>query len=166
MSKRPFIVFGLFAALCLLVMPFFALGKEGDEDAGAGRGRRRRTSRRKELFADNCGSCHTLAAAGTDGNFGPDLDELLVPTGPTPRALRGQRYSRVISAVTCGIGGRMPKGILLGEEAQEVAASSPPTRGRSTRARSSTRCDVVPRARHLPDGLSAATYLLALAQIY
>ena len=32
MSKRPFIVFGLFAVLCVLVIPFIALGKEGDED--------------------------------------------------------------------------------------------------------------------------------------
>ena len=33
-SKRPFIVFGIFAAICLLALPIFALGKEGDEDAG------------------------------------------------------------------------------------------------------------------------------------
>ena len=32
-SKRPFVLFGLLAALCLLVIPFFALGKEGDQDA-------------------------------------------------------------------------------------------------------------------------------------
>ncbi len=31
-------------------------------------------------------------------------------------------YSRVLQAVTCGLGGRMPKAILLGEEAKEVAA--------------------------------------------
>ena len=33
------------------------------------------------MFATNCGTCHTLAAAGTDGVVGPDLDELLVPSG-------------------------------------------------------------------------------------
>ena len=81
MSKRPFIVFGIFAAICLIVLPFFALGKEGDEDAGAVAGRSRRTRTRKELFANNCGSCHTLAAAGTDGVVGPDLDDLLVTSG-------------------------------------------------------------------------------------
>jgi mono/diheme cytochrome c family protein len=27
------------------------------------------------IFADNCGSCHTLAAAGTTGTIGPNLDE-------------------------------------------------------------------------------------------
>lgn len=30
----------------------------------------------KEVFEANCGSCHTLKAAGTTGTVGPDLDEL------------------------------------------------------------------------------------------
>jgi mono/diheme cytochrome c family protein len=29
-----------------------------------------------EVFAANCGSCHTLKAAGTSGEVGPNLDEL------------------------------------------------------------------------------------------
>jgi mono/diheme cytochrome c family protein len=29
-----------------------------------------------EVFTSNCGSCHTLSAAGTSGEVGPDLDEL------------------------------------------------------------------------------------------
>ena len=32
----------------------------------------------------NCGSCHTLYKAGTDGVVGPNLDELLAPPSPTP----------------------------------------------------------------------------------
>jgi cytochrome c6 len=28
----------------------------------------------KALFSDNCGSCHTLSAAGTSGSVGPNLD--------------------------------------------------------------------------------------------
>ncbi|HXV56369.1 MAG TPA: cytochrome c oxidase subunit II [Gaiellaceae bacterium] len=31
----------------------------------------------QELFAQQCGSCHTLAEAGTEGQVGPDLDEAL-----------------------------------------------------------------------------------------
>ncbi len=43
-----------------------AAEEEGD---GAGEG--------EALFVDTgCGSCHTLAAAGTSGNVGPDLDEV------------------------------------------------------------------------------------------
>ena len=30
----------------------------------------------KDIFLANCGSCHTLADAGTHGNVGPNLDEL------------------------------------------------------------------------------------------
>jgi mono/diheme cytochrome c family protein len=30
-----------------------------------------------EFFATNCGSCHTLEAAGTTGTVGPNLDEVL-----------------------------------------------------------------------------------------
>jgi mono/diheme cytochrome c family protein len=28
------------------------------------------------VFTENCGGCHTLAAAGTNGTTGPNLDEL------------------------------------------------------------------------------------------
>jgi mono/diheme cytochrome c family protein len=30
----------------------------------------------KKVFTTNCGSCHTLADAGTSGNVGPNLDDL------------------------------------------------------------------------------------------
>jgi mono/diheme cytochrome c family protein len=30
----------------------------------------------KKVFSASCGSCHTLAAAGTSGNVGPNLDDL------------------------------------------------------------------------------------------
>jgi mono/diheme cytochrome c family protein len=33
----------------------------------------------KQIFIANCGSCHTLAAAGTKGASGPDLTNLKVP---------------------------------------------------------------------------------------
>jgi len=121
MSKRPFVLFGIVAALCLLVLPFFALGKEGEESAGTVEVASADLDS-KELFINNCGPCHTLAAAGTDGVVGPNLDELLVTSGAnTPEQYEGI-YSRVINAVSCGIEGRMPKGILLGEEAKDVSS--------------------------------------------
>lgn len=121
MSKRPFYVFGIFAAICLVVLPIFALGKEGAEQAApvelASQDREG-----KDLFANNCGSCHTLAAAGTDGVVGPDLDDLLVPTGVNDSGTFEGNYIRVLGAVECGRAGRMPKGILLDEEAKQVSA--------------------------------------------
>lgn len=121
MSKRPFVVFGVFAAVCLLVIPFIALGKEGDQEAATVKVASSDQDA-KELFDNNCGYCHTLAAAGTDGVVGPDLDQLLVTSGTnSPEQFEGI-YSRALNAVTCGREGRMPKGILLGEEAKEVSA--------------------------------------------
>jgi mono/diheme cytochrome c family protein len=121
MSKRPFVLFGIFAALCLLVLPIIALGKEGDQNAAVVQVDPQ-DQEAKLLFANNCGSCHTLAAAGTDGVVGPDLDDLLVTSGSNSAEQYDGIYARVISAVTCGRAGRMPKGIVLGEEAQEAAA--------------------------------------------
>jgi mono/diheme cytochrome c family protein len=120
MSKRPFVIFGIFAALCVLVIPIVALGKEGNEDAGTVK----IASRDREaqaLFATNCGTCHTLAAGGTDGVVGPNLDELLVPSAVNSAQSFEGNATRVMTAVTCGIEGRMPRGILEPAEAQEVA---------------------------------------------
>jgi mono/diheme cytochrome c family protein len=120
MSKRPFIVFGIFAAICAIGLPIIALGKEGDAASGAVQVASSDQAS-KDLFSNNCGSCHTLAAAGTDGVVGPNLDQLLVPTGTnSPQSFDGNA-TRVMHAVSCGIGGRMPKGILEEQEAQQVA---------------------------------------------
>lgn len=121
MSKRPFVIFGVFAALCLVALPLWAIASEGTEEAAtvtvAAADREA-----KDLFANNCGSCHTLAAAGTDGVVGPNLDDLLVPTGENAPDGYSGIYTRVITAVDCGIGGRMPKDIVVGPEAREVSA--------------------------------------------
>ena len=120
MSRTPFILFGIFAAICVIVIPWYALAKEGDESAGLVEVAPE-DAEAKELFAQNCGSCHTLAAAGSDGVVGPDLDALLVPTGSNDPNQYDSIYGRVLNAVTCGVAGRMPKAILLDEEAQDVA---------------------------------------------
>jgi mono/diheme cytochrome c family protein len=119
-SNRPFILFAIFAALCVLVIPIVALGKEGDEDAGTVQVQPQDRDA-QDIFATNCGTCHTLAAAGTDGVVGPNLDQLLVPSGTNTAELYNGNSSRVLNAVQCGISGRMPKGILEEEEAQQVA---------------------------------------------
>jgi cbb3-type cytochrome c oxidase subunit III len=36
----------------------------------------KKTTNGKDIFVANCGSCHTLAAAGTTGTVGPNLDQL------------------------------------------------------------------------------------------
>ena len=119
MSKGPFVIFGVFAAICVIVIPYLALAKEGGEDAAPVEVESWDEDG-KELFVNNCGPCHTLAAAGTDGVVGPALDDILAPGG---NATFEGSYTRALQAVTCGAGnGRMPAGILQGENAQEVAA--------------------------------------------
>lgn len=42
----------------------------------------------KALFASNCGSCHTLSAAGTSGAIGPKLDGLGVDAATVQAAMK------------------------------------------------------------------------------
>jgi mono/diheme cytochrome c family protein len=121
MSKRPVVIFGILAAICLVLIPFWALDTKGKQSASPAPVAAQDEAGQR-LFQTNCGVCHTLAAGGTDGQVGPNLDTLLVPT-PTTDAegtFKGN-YQRVLSAVTCGVNGRMPAGILQGAQAQEVS---------------------------------------------
>ena len=67
--------------------------------------------RGSDLFVQACGSCHTLEAAGTTGQVGPNLDELQADR------------ARVLKAIeTGGTGsGTMPAGLYEGKDAQDVA---------------------------------------------
>jgi mono/diheme cytochrome c family protein len=76
----------------------------------------------KQLFASNCGSCHTLAHANTTGSVGPNLDD----------AFRQDRADGVKSTSIAGLveywiqypntQGAMPAMLVKGQEAQNVAA--------------------------------------------
>lgn len=112
MNKRAFLFFALFAAAFAVAIPVWAISKEDDapdaaqEVAGT-------DELARDLFVINCGACHQLAAAGTDGVVGPDLDYLL---GIIP-----DQRARVLAAIEQGVGGRMPAGILQGGQAERVA---------------------------------------------
>lgn len=64
----------------------------------------------KEVFVQNCGSCHTLADAGTSGKVGPNLDD----TKPSE--------SKVSSQVKSG-GNGMPafEGVMSEDEIEAVS---------------------------------------------
>ncbi|MEJ7876741.1 MAG: c-type cytochrome [Solirubrobacterales bacterium] len=118
MNKAPFLIFGAFAVLCVILIPLKTISGSGGEGA-APVSVASQDEDAKQLFANNCGPCHTLAAAGTDGVVGPNLDQLLSPGG---NATYEGSYNRALAAITCGFGaGRMPAGILQGENAQEVS---------------------------------------------
>jgi mono/diheme cytochrome c family protein len=65
----------------------------------------------KLLFESNCGSCHTLADAGTTGKIGPNLDQLKPPEAVAEKQ------------ITNGGGGMPPfKGQLTPEQIKALAA--------------------------------------------
>jgi mono/diheme cytochrome c family protein len=75
----------------------------------------------KSIFATNCGSCHTLAAAGTTGNVGPDLDQL-------------KPSAEIVEAQVISGGGEMPafKGQLSAAEIKAVAGFVAEAAGKET----------------------------------
>src|SRR3954452_12460666 len=129
MSKRTFIVFGLLVVVLAAVIPWLIFHSKGDAQTGD-QEVAASLEEGQSLFQTNCGTCHTLYAAGTDGNYAPDLDELLAPSGPpegpTAASTIKATEGRVLNAVENGVDssttpGRMPGGILNKQQAEEVA---------------------------------------------
>jgi mono/diheme cytochrome c family protein len=81
----------------------------------------------KELFKQNCGSCHTLADAGTTGQIGPNLDYAFLESRKNGlgedtivQVVRGQ-IAYPIQHPSTGAPG-MPANILEGQDAEDVAS--------------------------------------------
>ncbi len=129
MSRKTFIVFGLVVLVLAALIPWLAFRSNGDASTGA-QDVPADLKGGQSLFQTNCGTCHTLYAAGTDGNYAPNLDVLLAPSGapegPTAAQTIKATESRVLNAVENGVDstttpGRMPPGILNQQQAHEVA---------------------------------------------
>jgi mono/diheme cytochrome c family protein len=93
---------------------------EQSTSTAAGGGAENASAAGKQVFTSNCGGCHTLADAGTNGKVGPVLDEL------KPDKARVQRQ------VTNG-GGKMPafKDKLSAEQIDQVATYVSSVAGKS-----------------------------------
>ena len=116
MSHR---VAGVLAAAVALVAT--GCGSTGLVDATADR------SNGKEQFTAKCGSCHTLADAGTQGRIGPNLDDAFSQSradgydeSTIAAIVRGQIAYPVEEPVT-GVPG-MPADLVTGDDADDVAA--------------------------------------------
>jgi mono/diheme cytochrome c family protein len=74
----------------------------------------------RDLFVQHCGSCHTFAAAGTVGQIGPNLEDIAVNEADVLHAIRtgGGRHSHGAGGKT----GNMPRNLVTGQDAQDVAA--------------------------------------------
>lgn len=62
----------------------------------------------EELFKQRCASCHTLAAAGADGQVGPNLDQVAPDAARVEQAIQNAP-------------GVMPENLAEGKEAQAIA---------------------------------------------
>lgn len=109
----------LYALLAVAAVMASGCGSQGisvpKEDAGAYRG--------AKLFAERCGGCHTISAAGTQGSKpknelntrdrtnGPNFDQ------------RHEAYADVLTAIRQGgfSGAVMPGNIVTGKDAEAVA---------------------------------------------
>lgn len=129
MSKRTFYTFAVLVFVLAVVIPWLAFRGSGDANTGA-QEVPAHLKKGQALFETNCGTCHTLYAAGTDGNYGPNLDELLAPTGPPEAGEAGEKQiksttERVLNAEKEGVDsntpGRMPPAILNSYQQKEVA---------------------------------------------
>ena len=112
----PLVILVIYVALGVAV-PAAVIAARGEAEGGVGSLRTEQAGERlengKELFIATCKSCHNLDAVQAKGVTGPDLDEL-----------GGLDRQRVLNAIrNGGTGqGRMPAGLLQGQDAQDVAA--------------------------------------------
>ena len=78
---------------------------------GGGGGNAQVLAQGKQLFQQNCGTCHTLADAGTNGKVGPVLDQVKPSDALVLKAIKNG-----------GLGsGTMPANLFTGKDAQAVA---------------------------------------------
>jgi cytochrome c6 len=101
-------VFALAAALLAGGCGTGGISKAGDTDRG------------KKLFLDKCSRCHTLSAAGTHGNQGPNLDDAFAYArrqGFKPVTIEQVVRDQIELAVP-----PMPQNLVTGSDADAVAA--------------------------------------------
>ena len=94
-------------------------------------------ARGKQLFVEKCGSCHTLADAGTQGKIGPNLDDAFSGSreqGFAESTIRNVVHDQILFPVTNPSGvdvGKngvenkvtgMPAKLVTGDDANDVAA--------------------------------------------
>lgn len=80
----------------------------------------------KQLFVQKCGSCHTLAHAGTKGTVGPNLDAAFMQSlknGLKRSGIRGVVRDQIAhpGAPQSAASEVMPAGLVKGEKADDVA---------------------------------------------
>jgi mono/diheme cytochrome c family protein len=111
---------GLVVLLLGVLVPALVIASAKDSNTAPG-GVKLTTAeeRGRNIFAERCATCHTLAAAHAVGKVGPNLDQLvggLDPKGQKPFILSAIKQGRAQGR------GQMPAGLVDGQDAQDVAA--------------------------------------------
>ncbi len=73
----------------------------------------------EQLFVGKCGSCHTLAAAGTKGTIGPDLDEAF--KYPRQQGFAESSIADIVRGQIAYAAKPMPRDLVKGDGADSVA---------------------------------------------
>ena len=81
----------------------------------------------QKLFQSKCGACHTLAAAGSHGTVGPNLDDAF--RGDRQQHFKQSTIQNVVLLQIRQPSPPMPKNLVRGEDAQDVAAYVAATAG-------------------------------------
>jgi cbb3-type cytochrome c oxidase subunit III len=131
--KRAYRVWALGAGLAAVAVLAAGCGTGGVASAGGPPD----TQSGQQLFTANCGSCHTLSAAGTSGTIGPNLDNAFaadVKQGYPQSAIENDVLDQIrlgsgeLATYSSGklgsfkVGTPMPANIVKGQDAIDVAA--------------------------------------------
>ncbi len=109
----------LLSALAALIVLALAASGCGTSTADEARGR--------SLFVQNCGTCHTMAEAGTTAQTGPDLDDAFAAaraTGQTDSTIEGVVKAQVENPrpISDNPAVSMPPNVVEGQDLDDVAA--------------------------------------------
>jgi cbb3-type cytochrome c oxidase subunit III len=108
-------VFALLAAVLAAGCGTGGIVKGGDSSHG------------KQLFQAKCGGCHELAAAGTNGTVGPNLDDAFA--SDRQQGYKQVTIQQVVRQQISLAGGKMPADLVTGADADDVSAFVASTAG-------------------------------------
>lgn len=110
-SKIPARALGLAALLAAVGALAAGCGRDEDDLVSG-----------KAQFVEQCGTCHQLARAGTSGTQGPNLDDSFFAareSGLGEATIQGVVNDQILEP---GRGSTMPEKLVVGEDADDVAA--------------------------------------------
>jgi cbb3-type cytochrome c oxidase subunit III len=90
----------------------------------------------QKLYQAKCGGCHILSASGSQGTTGPNLDDAFGP--PRKQGFKDSTIQNVVLDQIRQPSPPMPKNLVTGQDAQDVAAYVASVAGKGTPAGSAS----------------------------